>query len=175
MFLEKLKQKAAVKLLKKALYAFENDILVDEPSKIRSIGCIVNFDEFNHTEVFKELSEQIGLKANAYKIIGFSDKGLSGSGFTIPVFSEKDLGWNGKFNNGDIDEFLNRKYDLLINYYKEAPVILKLVSARANGRIKVGLLDENQELNHITFKIPPNSFTKFKDELIKYLRILNKI
>ncbi|XLS30896.1 DUF6913 domain-containing protein [Flavobacteriaceae bacterium M23B6Z8] len=175
MFLDKLKQKAAVKILKKALKAAENDRQQKGFDKIKSVGFIVNFDEFNHTEVFQELAKEIGLKENEYKIIGFSERGLTGTGFNIPVFSDKDLGWNGQIKNPDIEEFLSRDYDMLINYYKYAPIILKLVSAKTKSVMKIGLLDENQELNHITFGVSPDSFSKFKEELIKYLRILKRI
>lgn len=175
MFLEKLKKKAALKSLKRVLKTSGANFNGAIPERIKSAGFIINFDEFNHTEVFKELSEQMGLKANEYKVIGFSGKGLSANNYSIPVFSEKDLGWNGNFKNGDIDEFLSRKYDLLINYYHRSPVILKLVSARTNSAIKIGLLDENQELNDIIFSIKPNLFSKFRDELIKYLKILKRI
>ncbi len=176
MILDKLKQQAALKSLKKALDANEKNALNDiETTKIQTIGFVVNFDEFNHTEVFKELAEEIGLRSNSFKIIGYSDKGITRSGFTIPVFSDKDLGWGGKFKNGDIEEFLSRDYDLLINYYQKSTPILKLVSVKAAAGIKVGLLDENQAINQITFKISPSSFTKFRDELLKYLKILKKI
>ncbi|WP_340198442.1 DUF6913 domain-containing protein [Ascidiimonas sp. W6] len=175
MFLEKLKRKSALKLLKKALNAHENSKLSKESSKIRSLGCIVNFDEFNHTEVFQELAEQIGLKSHEYKIIGFSEKGLMGTGFNVPVFTDKDLGWNGQIKNSDINEYLGREYDLLINYYQHAPVILKLVSAKTKSQTKIGLLDSNQDLNDIVFQISPDSFSKFREEIIKYLKILKKI
>lgn len=175
MFLEKLKHKAAIKIIKKALKGAENIKIGQEPDKIKSIGFIVNFDEFNHTAVFQELAEGIGLKSNEYKIVGYSDKGLSGTGYHIPVFTDKDLGWNAHIKNPDVEEFLDRKYDLIINYYKHAPILLKLVSAKASSPMKIGLLDENQELNHITFQMSPDSFSKFRDELLKYLKILKKI
>ena len=176
MILDKLKHQAAIKSLKKALDANEKNASgYIKTTKIQTIGFVVNFDEFNHTEVFKELAEQIGLRPNSFKIIGYSEKGITGSGYTIPVFSDKDLGWGGNFKNGDIDEFLSRDYDLLVNYYQKSTPILKLVSVRAKAGVKVGLLDDNQAINQITFKIAPSSFTKFRDELIKYLKILKKI
>ncbi|NER13302.1 hypothetical protein GWK08_07625 [Leptobacterium flavescens] len=174
MFLNRLKEISADKALKKVL---SSGYLSDAVStgKINSFACILNIDEFNHAEVFFELAKELDLRQDQFKIIGFTEGSTDNHSYSFPVFSPKDLKWKGKVENGDVQEFLDKKYDVLLNYYNDAPLILMLVSAYTKADFKVGLLSKNEALNNMIMDIRPKEFSKFKTEFVKYLSILKKI
>ncbi|WP_340063412.1 DUF6913 domain-containing protein [Ascidiimonas aurantiaca] len=174
MFLKKLKDNNANRVLKKCISNRKDGSLQDR-GKTVSLGCIVNIDEFNHTEVFTALYKEMGLRENQFKIIGFTSREESFSGFSIPVFTVKDLGWGGVIKNQGVLEFMNWEYDVLLSYYEEAPIVLKLVTAQTVANLKTGLLVKNQELNDVVFEIKPDKFSQFRSEFLKYLTIVKKV
>ena len=174
MFIKKLKQAAAKKVLENSLK--NQDLLTEnDKNKISSFACILNVDEFNHTEVFYELAKELGLRQDQFKMIGFTASDIQKANFSVPVFSPDDLGWNGKIENGDIREFLDKEYDLLLNYYEEAPLILSLASVYTKAKFRVGLKEKNEKYNNMILGVAAKEFLKFKPELLKYLSILKKI
>ncbi|NAS30898.1 hypothetical protein GTQ40_07945 [Flavobacteriaceae bacterium R38] len=174
MLLKKLKEISAQKALKKALNQ-ENSYSKTGNEKIKSFACILNVDEFNHMEVFEELAKEIGLRQDQFKIVGFSALNTDMSNYSIPVFSAKDIGWNGTIENGDINEFLSKEYDLLLNYYETPSLALSLVSISTKAKLRVGIHQNNEIYNDIILKVKASEYLKFKPELIKYLSILNRI
>ena len=95
--------------------------------------------------------------------------------FSVPFCTDKDLGWNGSIENGDFSEFAGREYDVLINYFTEDRLLLKLMSTKVNARIRVGFKAADIEMNDLIFNCEMNEFNLFKSELEKYLRILKEI
>ncbi|SDQ69245.1 DUF6913 domain-containing protein [Flagellimonas zhangzhouensis] len=155
---------------------------LDKPSKpvarkkgISSIGCIVDVDSFKNAEAFYELIEEFSLRPNAIKIIGYKKEYDKNSPYAIQIFSDKDLGWKGQIENGYVLEFLGREYDMLINYYEEDSLMMKLLSVQSAARLKVGLGSQDPKLNDLILNTPLNDFKLFKSELKKYLKVLNEI
>ncbi|WP_375324705.1 hypothetical protein [Flagellimonas sp. GZD32] len=170
---DKFKVKSGQKYLKEEL---------DKPSKpvarekgISSVGCIVDVDNFQNAEAFYELIEEFSLRPNAIKIIGYKREYDKNSPYAIQIFSDKDLGWKGQIENGYVLEFLGREYDMLVNYYEEDSLMMKLLSVQSSARLKVGLGSQDPKLNDLILNTPLNDFKLFKSELKKYLKVLNEI
>lgn len=144
---------------------------------IAHIGCIVDIDHFQNPEAFYELTAELAPAPKTLKIIRYTRKRGQTHQLpqTLPLFSNKDLGWNGNIKNNDVAEFTKREYDLLINYYQEDNLMLKLVSVTTVARLKVGLGTPNTPINDLILNTPLNNFTIFKSELKKYLTILNQL
>lgn len=158
--------------------------LEDELKKIRpktdkkgvsSVACIVDMDKFSDAEVFQSLQRQMGLKPNAVHVMGYKRGQDKHSMFSIPFCTDKDLGWNGSIENGDFSEFSGREYDVLINYFIDDRLVLKLMSTKINARIRVGLKGADNAMNDLIFDCRLNDFNTFKKELEKYLKILNEL
>ncbi|MFS4417144.1 DUF6913 domain-containing protein [Maribacter sp. 2307ULW6-5] len=170
---DKFKRRSGAKSLAGLL---ERDVpSLDRPPGIRSLGCIVNLDTFEKADVFYELLEEFSLRPNAVKIIGYKKLHDKNSPYALPVFSDKDLGWNGRIENSYALEFLNREYDVIINYYKEDNLLLNLMSIQSKARIKVGFVQVGKAYNDIMLQTPYDDFKLFKSELKKYLGILKEI
>tara|TARA_R110002167_G_scaffold91083_24_gene245054 strand:- start:47 stop:577 length:531 start_codon:yes stop_codon:yes gene_type:complete len=170
---DKFKHKSGVKFLKEQLRSPIQ--AVDRAHGISSIGCIVDMDQFDNTDIFFQLQEEFSLRPNAIKIIGYKGYYDKNSPYSTPVFSDKDLGWKGHIENSYALEFLSREYDLLINYYKTDNLLLQLMSVKAKARFRVGFAEIDSYFNDLILDIPLKDFKLFKQELKKYLGVLNEI
>jgi hypothetical protein len=149
--------------------------VVDRKKGITSIGCIVNLDEFSDTDAFYGLVKAFSLSPNAVRIIGYKENFDKNSPYSTPIFSDKDLGWGGKIENGYALEFLNREYDLLINYYTEDKLLLQLMTLKARAKLYVGFGEVDKDLNDLILNTPIGDFKLFAKELGKYLTVLKEI
>lgn len=170
---DKLKQKSGRKFMQETL---KKPTPVSTRNKgVRKIGCIVNLDKFDKTDVFYEFLEEFKLQPNAVKIIGYKSYYDKNSPYATPVFSDKDLGWNGAIENSYALEFLNREYDVLINYYNENSLLLNLMSLKTRARLKVGFKEVGPDFNDLMLDTPITNFKTFKTELKKYLGVLKEL
>ncbi|WP_425237392.1 DUF6913 domain-containing protein [Ulvibacterium sp.] len=170
---DKFKHKSAVKFLKEEMD--KPAPIVNRSSGITSVGCIVDLDKFDKAEVFFEFVEEYKLRPNAVKIIGYKSYYDKNSPYSTPVFSDKDLGWNGNIENSYALEFLSREYDLLVNYFDEENLLIQLMSIKTKARVRVGFKNVDQSFNDIILNLPLKDFKTFKMELKKYLGVLNEI
>ncbi|GMN09121.1 hypothetical protein MTsPCn9_04230 [Croceitalea sp. MTPC9] len=170
---DKFKVKSGLKYLEDELKKTSN-VSTRKPG-VSSIGCVVDMDKFPDPEAFNKLISDFSLQPNGVKIIGYKkDEGVH-SPFGIQFFTDKDLGWNGTIENGFVSEFVDREYDVLINYYTDDKLVLKLLSVRTNARIKVGFPSVDSKLNDLIIDTSINNFDVFKTELKKYLKVLKEI
>ena len=170
---DKFKVKSGLKYLQEELA--KPPVLVDREKGITSIGCIVDTDRFSKPDIFYELIEEFSLRPNAIKIIGYRRDFDNNSPYAIQIFSDRDLGWKGEIENGYVLEFLGREYDLLINYYEEDNLLMKLLSIKPMARLKVGFGAVDTKFNDLILHTPFQNFNVFKTELKKYLTVLNEL
>lgn len=142
---------------------------------ITRLGCIVDVDHVQNVASLHELTEAFALKPNAVKIMGYTREATHENPYAVPLFSDTDLGWKGAIHNGNVAEFLKWEYDVLINYYAEDYLLLKLLSVKTSARLKVGLGTLDPRINDLILHIPLNDFNGFKRELKKYLNVLNEL
>ncbi len=170
---DKFKYKSGVKFLKEQR---KNPIqVIDRKHGITSIGCIVDMDQFGNTDLFYQFQEDFALRPNSVKIIGYKNYYDKNSPYSTPVFSDKDLGWNGNIQNSYALEFLSREYDLLVNYYQQDNLLMQLMSIKTKARFRVGFREIDSYFNDLILDIPLKDFKLFKQELKKYLGVLNEI
>lgn len=177
MFLKAIKQKLKYRSGRKFLKQLQqrSSESVGQGKKITSIGCIVDLDKFNDTNLFYQFIEEFSLRPNSIKIIGYKSFYDKNSPYSTPVFSDKDLGWNGRIQNSYALEFVNREYDLLVNYYTDDYLLLQLMTLNTKARIRVGFGEVDKNLNDLILNTPISNFEVFKKELKKYLKVLKEI
>ncbi len=170
---DKFKYKSGVKFLREELKKPFPE--VKRAKGIKSVACLVDLDKFENANLFHEFVDEFSLRPNAVKIIAYKSYYDKNSPYSTPVFSDKDLGWNGTIENSYVLEFLSREYDLLVNYYTEENLLLQLMSVKTRARVRVGFIEVDEQYNDLIIASPMNDFKTFKQELKKYLRVLNEI
>lgn len=172
MFLKRFKKKSNLNFINKVLNSREVSI---NSNKIESIGVILNLDEFNEREKLLLFFRSLGIRENKVKFITFiSDEKNKLNSWDL-YFNPKDFGWKGKINNVELQEFINTKFDALISYYKKDNIEMNTVTALSNANFKIGISNKDERLNDFIIDVEPNQFNIFKYELVKYLKVLNKI
>ncbi|WP_318308797.1 DUF6913 domain-containing protein [Flagellimonas crocea] len=172
-FQDKFKVKSGLRYLKEEMEKPSHAVAREKG--VTSVGCIVDVDNFPKADAFYELIEEFSLRPNAIKIIGYKREYDKNSPYAIQMFSDKDLGWKGHIENGYVLEFLGREYDMLISYYEEDNLLMKLLSVKTQARLKVGLAPQDEKVNDLILNTPLKDFKLFKSELKKYLKVLNEI
>lgn len=170
---DKFKYKSGLKYLKEELNSPPE--IIKRAKGIRSIGIIVDLDSFDNAELFYDFIEDFHLRPNAVKVIGYKGYYDKNSPYATPVFSDKDLGWNGNIENSYALEFLSREYDLLVNYYTKDNLMMQLMTIKAKARINVGFAEIDQSFNDLILEADIQDFKTFQRELKKYLQVMDEI
>ena len=169
MILKSFKVKSNKKYLNKLLSKRQ---LLANNNKIESLAVVVNLDEIEKFDVFYDLGNLLKIQPNKLKVIGFSTKKNQTNS---NVFNLKDFGWKDTIKNIELHTFLETDFDALISYYSSNLLELKLLTAKSKAKFKIGILPDDNRLNDLIIKTKINEFNVFKDEVFKYLTILNKI
>lgn len=172
MILKGFKEKSIKKQLNKLLVQRQIHV---EDSKVESLGVILNIDEFDDFEPFRTLADYINVRSNRLKIIAFSANKKETVSSWDECFNPKDFGWKGDIKNVELQLFLNTKYDILISYYTQDILELKLLTAASKAQLKVGIFQTDTRLNDLIIKTNLKALKVFTAELHKYLTTLNKI
>ena len=90
------------------------------------------------------------------------------------IFNPQEVNFWGRFK-GDLLNFCQPEYDLMINYYNKIDYDFSLISVRTKHKISVGFSGADVRINDVVFDFDPKDKETFKKELLKYMTILNKI
>lgn len=172
MILKGFREKSIKKYLNKLLQ--ERQVTITD-SKVTSLGVILNIDEFNDFEFFRKLADYINIRSDKLKIIAFSESKKDDLNSWDLCFNPKDFGWNGIIKNQEMQAFLDTKFDALISYYEKDVLEIKLMTAFSKAKFKIGILQTDERLNDLILKTNIKQHVVFKEEVLKYLTILNKI
>jgi Family of unknown function (DUF6913) len=172
MFLKAFKEKSNQKYVNKLLSARKAAV---DSRKIRSVGVILNVNEFIDFEAFRTYLKSFGIKSNKTKIIAFNKEEKEIDFHWETYFDPKDFGWKGKINNVELQTFIDTEFDALISFYKEDVLELNSITAQSKANFKIGLSNTDQRLYDLIIDVKPKEFALFKNELKKYLIVLNKL
>jgi len=142
-----------------------------ETSSFKTVGMLVNTEEFENTESFTGLINALGIFNKDLKIMIYREEKRNLPTFEQNKFSSKDFSWKGVLTKPAVEEFLDRKYDLFIGYYSRKNPYLDYVTSKAKAPLKVGLKGADKRLFDIIFKIEIKQYAVFEQELAKYIEI----
>lgn len=172
MILKSLKDKAIEKRIRRELQR-ESERHLSAPGVIRSLAIIIDYDKLADIRPLLQLATALDVTNDKVFILGYVEKVHKSVNYLIPVFSETTVKGSGLVRSAEVQDFLSKNYDLLINYYEEATPVMKLMTVLTRASFKVGLSGALSEFNDLTLLTEPGDFDKFRDELVKYLKILS--
>ncbi|MBR9757099.1 MAG: hypothetical protein GYB39_03385 [Algicola sp.] len=172
MILKGFKEKSIKKQLNLILNASKENV---ENRKIKSMGVVLNADEISDFDALRSIAQAVNVKPNKLKIVAFSNIKHEGACACNICFNPKDFSWNGKITNPELETFVKTDFDVLISYYAKEVLELKYITAKSKATFKVGIFQLDERLNDLIVKTDLNQITDFKNELCKYLKVLNKL
>lgn len=172
MFLNYIKDFFAKKILKNRLQNVKSSASI---YSIQTVGLLIDENYFFETEaLLKELLSN-GILQNNIKVVAYRDKLKKNETYSQFTFCAKDLNWRAEITNPAVIDFVNEKFDLLINYYDTEKAILLTITHNSKAQFKVGFSSIDKRLNHLMINTNAENFKVFIHELFRYLKILNKI
>ena len=172
MFFKLFKKKSNVKYLNNILNNRKSSV---NNNKIKSVGIIINLEEFNDYDSLRHVFTYLGVNENKIKFVAYVTEKDETLTSWDSYFTPLDFGWNGNISNYDINEFIETEFDALISYYKKDNLQLNYATACSKATFKIGLSNYDQNLNDFIIDLNPNFIDIFGKELEKYLKGLNKI
>lgn len=142
---------------------------------IQTVGLLIDESYFTDKEaLIKELIAS-GIDQNNIKTILYSSKSKNNESNLPTTFTIKDINWKGEITNPAVTDFMDTKFDLLVNYYDLERAILLNITHNSKAFFKVGFSSIDKRLNHLMIQTNAENYTVFVHELFRYLKILNKI
>lgn len=172
MFLKRFRDKSNQKYINNILNSQER---VVHNRKIETVGILLNFDEFNNFDQLRLLFKNSGIKDNRVKIISFIDDEKGKPNSWDAFFNPKDFGWKGKITNTELEDFINTKFDALVCYFKNDNLELDMVTACSKANFKIGISNKDPRLYDLIIDVDTKHLPIFQNEILKYLKVLNKI
>ena len=150
------------------LHAVNND-------SIKTIGLLI--DGINFTDKEKLINEFKKHANGQFKInlLVYRKKAKKEESIEYPYFTKYDVGYDASLRKGEIENFVNFQFDLLVSYYDKKNPNLELVTAKSKANFKVGFATINKDLNHFFINTYVEQYVDFTKILFDYLKILKKI
>jgi hypothetical protein len=144
-------------------------------AKIKTVGILFDESYFTEKEALVQELIAVGIPPENIRILVFKNAIKKNETFEYPTFSHKDLSWTATFENSEVKEFMGQRFDLLISYYDIPKSPLLVVTGQSKALFKVGFASIDKKLNHFMINTTAENYSVFLSELIKYLKILNKL
>lgn len=141
--------------------------------KVQTVGFILDRKDFGHSHLLvNELVKRGVEKQNIFLMVYNHDKGISGH---QEVFvREGDFTSSGVLKNEKVQAFIDKPFDLLINYYDVESLVLLWVSSHSKARFKVGFGSIQTHVNNFSVALTTDKYGEFMEELFKYLQLFKK-
>lgn len=172
MFLKYFRTFSAKRVLKKSSVNVNSAV---SNKLIQTVGVLIDETIFDKKETLFQLLVENGFKPENISVLAYKTTYKKKEKIDYPHYSKKDISWIGSIENKNAKEFKSMPFDLLISYYDTMKTPLEIVTYNSLGEFKVGFASSNKQLNHFMIDTQVENCTVFVDELVKYLRILNKL
>lgn len=149
--------------------------VINKNHAIKNVGVIFNIEEVEDFEMFKTLADSLNILPNNIQVIAYANNEKDAAFSWNTCFHSNDIGWHGKITNVELNSFLEKEFDLLISYYSVNVLRLKLLTAYSKAKFKVSIFQDDYRLNDLIINTKVKQFNAFKMELVKYLKVFNKI
>jgi len=169
-----LKKKTAIKFIKNK----QNNLPGSKKTavkEIKKVGVLAEISLFQTYDFTKRLCSELGIEEEEMTVFLFDRSGKDNSLNTTRVCNEDSFGLYGKIKAPALSNFVEKKFDLLINYCDANLVYDQIIVFRSAAGLKVGFEHEENHFNDISFKVDGNKIDTFNNELVKYLEILKLI
>lgn len=116
------------------------------------------------------VQKALGLNSSQFDIFTFKQKNDHYNELRGIVASKEVIGSFGTIKSPEINEFLDKKYDLLLDFTGMSNLYEKFFSLSIQANCRIGYFN-NEELYDLMLQIPFGDIKNFADETARYLKI----
>ncbi|PHQ28996.1 DUF6913 domain-containing protein [Leeuwenhoekiella nanhaiensis] len=140
-----------------------------------SVGILVNSDEFSDFGFLKNLALTLAPDAPV-QILAYSKNARDFNVENVEGFSNSDFKLWGAVKSANLIDFTAKPFRFLISYYQRENVFLDFLKASSQAAFKIGFQQGvSDRFQDLTIQTHPDQTEVFKTEIIKYLKIVNRI
>lgn len=171
MFLDYLKRFLVKKTIEDSLLKCKRSSFLGD---VKTIGLIVDEHYFANTQSLIEELVSYGIAKENIELLLFKSKSQVDFGVKTIKFTAAHLNWNAQIKNIEVQEFIAKEFDVLINYYDVEKAILLVATHESRANFKVGFSNIGKNLNDFMINTNLGNYKVFIQELFRYIKILNK-
>ena len=142
--------------------------------KTKTIGILINVDEVESIEPII-LQLKLNFTNFHFDILVYTENKSMLEGPKLSTFSFKNLNLFAQFNSVELKEFVNKDFDILINYYKNTSLPLALVAHQSKAKTQVGFANELNNKMVLTIDTDLSKPQEFFRTLHQYLTLTQLI
>jgi len=147
-----------------------------EVSSIKSLAVLIDASQSVNVLSVVKLANELGVKSERLKVMGYKeDQKEISDDKDAAYYNDKSFGMSGTIKSNSLREFINKDYDVLINFYSESKLGLDYVAAASKAKFKVGFAEIDNRINDLVIGAANQNTNLFISELKKYLKILQII
>ncbi len=170
--LKKIQQRFLRRLTDKSLNNRDTSKINDS---VKTLGFLVDEEFFNDFEKLYAIAEKMGLQRKDVKLFTFMRVKKKMPSLRQNQINNKHFTWKGEIHHQNANEFLEMQLDVLVGYYNSKNDYLDLMMSCSKAKFKVGFSKTDKRLSDLLICVNPLQVNQFGQELIKYLKVLNKI
>lgn len=144
-------------------------------SSLKRLGFLVDENILLDIETLYNFSKALQIHRKDVKVYSFREVKKKLPTLVQNQINNKDFTWRGDINNQNASEFLDIPFDVIIGFYSGKNEFLDVMMSKSKAKFKVGFKGGDERLYDLVMDVDPSNIEGFKLELIKYLKILNKI
>ncbi len=178
-FIANIKKNIGEKILKSKLKKLQRKRAVFNFDTAKTVGIIFNATSEDSYTITKQFVKYLESKNLDVERLGFVDskelKDFYHQTDKAKYFSKKNINWYGKPKNEDVDKFINKEYDILIDLslISEYPIVY--IASLSKAKFKVGRYSGKSNFLDFMIDISQKPTHEFLISQIKrYLEQLNK-
>lgn len=137
------------------------------------IAIIFDATNTDQTAVINQFADSLKALKKKIHLFGYYDIPKPAINFNFPYFNKKNLNWHLVPQGVLVDEFIERKFDILINASVEEILPLEYISAFSNASYRVGLYNPSKLFCYdLMIDLKEKNLKKLTEEVKYYLNVL---
>ncbi|EZH72058.1 hypothetical protein ATO12_24275 [Aquimarina atlantica] len=157
-------------------YLKERETRSQNISNLKTLAVLIDATQSINIVSLLKLANELGVKSEELKVIGYKeDQKEIIDDKDAAYYNDKSFGVNGAIKSKSLQDFVDKDFDVLINFYEKNSVELNYVAAASKAKFKVGFAEVDNRINDLIIGSTTNDTNLFISELKKYLKILQII
>ena len=158
-------------MLRKELRFHKPERQITNIADAREVGILVDASDTDRTALVNQLADSLRTQFRKVHILGFYNFPKPALNLNFPHFHNKQLNWYLEPQSHMVDEFMDRKFDVLINAYTSENLPLEYISALSNAKYRIGVYEPSKTyLSDVLLDTSdPSDLKRFVEQVKHYI------
>ena len=131
-------------------------------SNLKTLAVLIDASQSINIVSLLKLANELGVKSDELKVMGYKeDHKEIIDDKDAAYYSDKSFGVSGAIKSKSLQDFIDRDYDVLINFYEENSLELNYVAAASKAKFKVGFAAVDNRINDLIIGATTNDTNLF--------------